>query len=119
MIISNAKKRKINFLAYKIRNVLDLDFPTNLETAIKRLDGTLKYVSKIPEDDFSRVIKTGEETFEIEVVKNLSLEKQRFSIAYELGNLFINMGFLIEEEKWQTFPINLVNYKKRILQVDG
>lgn len=45
--------------------------------------------------------KTGDESFKIVMWSKHNPLRRNFSIAHELGHLFLHMGFLINEEKWK------------------
>ena len=53
-------------------------------------------------DGFSdgKIRKLGEDNFEISVSPFQSNERRNFTIAHELGHLFLNMGFETNDAKW-------------------
>lgn len=101
-IIDNLTSQIISFYNINIPN-------TNIETLVRELGGTIK---KVDASQLSfaegRIQKTGDNQFTITIDQDQSAERQKFTIAHELGHLFLHMGYQIDEEKWknQTTPFN-------------
>lgn len=93
------KREKIHSLAERIHNELKLDIPVDLQIVIRKLKGELKEDSY---DDLvdAKIEKVGD-TFKISVNDKKPKLRNNFSIAHELGHLFLHMGYLINPAKWQ------------------
>jgi Zn-dependent peptidase ImmA (M78 family) len=44
--------------------------------------------------------KTGENSFEIAISPYQSAKRKKFTIAHELGHLFLHMGYLLDPDLW-------------------
>lgn len=101
----NAKKRQeINKLATVVINTLELGFPIPVEDIPSKLGGTLNFEEVLTEEGEKIEAKISKEgnSFQIIINPNRSDRRRRFSIAHELGHLFIHMGYLINEDKWSS-----------------
>lgn len=74
-----------------------IDFKDLIEN---KLNGELKEENFLPEFADARIEKKGD-SFIISVLQNANESRKRFSIAHELGHLFIHMGYKISEETWE------------------
>lgn len=96
----DARRRKeINDFADRLRDALDLRVPVDVELAVERLGGKIAYDETLTYE--AMIAKKGE-TFEIRLSETPVTEaRKKFSIAHELGHLFIHMGYIISREKWE------------------
>ncbi|MED4990110.1 ImmA/IrrE family metallo-endopeptidase [Geobacillus sp. NFOSA3] len=99
------KRKEINKLANNIRSILELEPPVDIERAVKLLNGEI-VEEKLEHGMEAKIIKNTDSdypAFKIyinpEIIGN-NERRKRFSIAHELGHLFLHMGYLINEEKW-------------------
>lgn len=94
--------RSISLFAEVIREALGLDatsFTFDIKKIIKILGGTL--IEKHDLIGYASVEKSGEESFVITVKKSIvGTPMARFSIAHELGHLFLHMGYYTSTQKW-------------------
>jgi Zn-dependent peptidase ImmA (M78 family) len=92
------RRSQINALADRIRETLELSsYPVDVEEAVARLKGQIRDVE--PPDAEAKIRKEGQ-GFVIELTPTSTDERRRFSIAHELGHLFLHMGYLIAPTKW-------------------
>ena len=92
------KRRRINRLALMIHEALELSVPTDLDEAVIKLGGRVsKHPGLEPE---ARIEKIGD-GFHIHLREGLAENRLRFSIAHELGHLFLHMGYLIDAKRWE------------------
>ncbi|MCG8617580.1 MAG: ImmA/IrrE family metallo-endopeptidase [Desulfobacterales bacterium] len=92
-------KRKINILADKVRLALDMKTsPYDPEEAISKLGGSIE-IKDINQDIDAILLKSGNDSFKIHL-NDKSSNRNRFTLAHELGHLFLHMGFIIDREKW-------------------
>lgn len=95
------ERNKINALSDKIRAALEFtEAPYNPEQAVIDLGGVIQY--DITETDFEAYIEKVSGTgFCIHLKPSENVKRERFTIAHELGHLFLHMGYLIDPEKWE------------------
>lgn len=94
-----ARRRQINELAEKLREGLDIRPPIDMKEVAERLGGQVRYVD---EEDlpYEALVEKKDDAFVITLVSSKIRQRQNFSIAHELGHLFIHMGYLINPTKW-------------------
>jgi Zn-dependent peptidase ImmA (M78 family) len=93
------QKREIAVLAEIIRDGLELSTPINVEDAVKRLGGKLVEKESM-EAGMEAMVRRDGERFEIIIQKNKPAVRKRFSVAHELGHLFLHMGYLVNPDLW-------------------
>lgn len=94
------RRNEIGVLADRVREALGLSTPVNVEAAVEMLGGTLKDIGT--GDEPEAYVEKQANSFEIGIHPDVSPKRRRFSIAHELGHLFLHMGFIIDEEKWNS-----------------
>jgi Zn-dependent peptidase ImmA (M78 family) len=99
----NIDRSRINKLADSIREALELVVPPyEPKVAVKKLNGEIFY-DLSAEDIDAYIEKIGDQRFGIHLSKNQFPQRERFTLAHELGHLFLHMGFIIDENKWNIF----------------
>lgn len=93
------RRTEINGLAKTILEGLELQVPVELETAVSRLGGKLRLESQMA-GRMEALIRKSEERFEIVLSDSKPETRRRFSIAHELGHLFLHMGYLLDPDTW-------------------
>lgn len=84
----------------KLREIYSLSSPIDIENFVaNNLKGSIEEVNSLPIEISGRVIKR-EDSFCIQIRKEESLERKRFTIAHEVGHLFFDMGYLTDNKKW-------------------
>lgn len=73
----------------------------NIEEEVNRMGGIVIKDSSLDGFSDGRIRKTGPETFEIAVSPFQTEERKNFTIAHELGHLFLHMGFQTNEVAWR------------------
>lgn len=104
MALTRERRRQIGKLAVAVRGYLGLDegLLFDVDRAVVALNGKLTDVSSwedVLDVHDANVKKIGDDSFEIRVAP-MSGTRRRFSIAHELGHLFLHMGFLVDEDRW-------------------
>lgn len=94
------RKEYIADLSNVIRQTLSLKTPIDLENVVRQLNGALIKDVNI-EGEMEAKIEKKEESFVITINPNVFSKRQRFSVAHELGHLFLHMGYLINPQKWE------------------
>ncbi|PEN00134.1 hypothetical protein CN621_16925 [Bacillus wiedmannii] len=95
------KKEYIATVTKVVRDSLNLSTPIDLESLVEKLGGTLSFTNTIENDKEAKIEKK-EDSFEIYIDKNKSETRKRFSIAHEIGHLFLHMGYLLNPKKWES-----------------
>lgn len=100
-ITMNTTMRKtINDISDIIRNALNIEGPIiDIDAIVRSLNGELREVDSLEEGAEGRIFKNGER-FIIEIPKIVNENRRTFTIAHELGHLFLHMGYLIDQEMW-------------------
>lgn len=102
--MNSTKRDLINAIAIKIRNILNVDTDNfDIETLVEKIDGTLVYNDfSINEAEITKSAEDSSNKFEIMINNNFNSQRIRFSIAHELGHLFLHMKYLINPEEWNS-----------------
>jgi len=97
--MTKQRREAIYSFAEKIREILCPDPIVDLHAmTVDSLGG--KVYEKRLDDDISGKIKKAGESFEITLNSGHSHYRKNFTMAHELGHLFLHMGYLTDEEKW-------------------
>ncbi|MEO5367926.1 MAG: ImmA/IrrE family metallo-endopeptidase [Magnetococcus sp. WYHC-3] len=99
------KRRLIGQLADQVRNELKLGIPVDVHSAVKKVGGSIIIA---PVGDMvceAAARKADNNKFEIRLREGASVERERFSVAHELGHLFLHMGFQTDEGRWEKVPV--------------
>lgn len=102
MALSPEMKNLINNIAKEVLSIYNISVPiNNIDEVVRQMGGTV--IEDPSLDGFSdgKICKTGENQFEIVVSPYQTVERKNFTIAHELGHLFLHMGFLIDDTKWK------------------
>ena len=94
-------KNYINELAQRVIQVYDISIPIkNLEDVVRSMGGQIE--EKIDFDDFcaGTISKEGTNGFRIVIPKTQYPQRKTFTIAHELGHLFLHMGFRTNAFIW-------------------
>jgi Zn-dependent peptidase ImmA (M78 family) len=77
--------------------------PYSPEEAVRLLGGSIEYDTDTKAID-AYIRKTAQNSFEVSVTNDSPHKRNRFSLAHELGHLFLHMGYLINDELWNSIP---------------
>ncbi len=91
------RREQIEKLAESVRASCELAVPVEVDHAVARLNGSIAVVS---ETDYEAKIEKDGDGFKITLAGQQFERRRRFSVAHELGHLFLHMGYLIDETKW-------------------
>ncbi|MDR2518099.1 MAG: ImmA/IrrE family metallo-endopeptidase [Spirochaetaceae bacterium] len=94
-------REKIEEIADSIRTTLGLTYPYDPEKATTLLNGTIKPISIDHKID-AAIKKNGEKGFIIYLNIDEPVLRKRFTVAHELGHLFLHMGYLNDKKKWDS-----------------
>lgn len=98
-----SRREAINELAYNLHDILNLEIPVEIEKIPEALGGELQYVDSLEdgmEAKIERLSSENEKKFRITLQREACEKRRRFSIAHELGHLFIHMKYLIDQKEW-------------------
>lgn len=95
------RRQVIEKLAESIRKNFNIVTPIEIENVVEMLHGELKPIT-FEDSTISGRIQKINDTFEISYNAEHTEARSRFTIAHELGHLFLHMGFIINPEKWNS-----------------
>ena len=102
--MNSTKRRLIGQLADQVRHERGLGIPADVRSAVNELGGE---ILEMAFDDMAyeaAVRKIDNGRFEIRLRDGVGVQRERFSVAHELGHLFIHMGFQTDDLKWNGIP---------------
>lgn len=115
--MNSGTRRQINNIAETIRDVLKVKTPVNnIEEIITRINGTIKRIDILPDDAEGKIYRDGE-SFVIEIPRMDNPLREKFTIAHELGHLFLHMGYLTDKDIWNENE-NKVYLRKEIGEME-
>ncbi|MBR0429701.1 MAG: ImmA/IrrE family metallo-endopeptidase [Lachnospiraceae bacterium] len=98
----------INNVTQRIMDGLEVQTPLeNIDELVERLGGRISSENALIGDTDGKVYKTQDASFVIEISPTQSFERRNFTIAHELGHLFLHMGYLTSPKTWECFPENV------------
>lgn len=96
--MDNSTRRMINSLAEDILSVYNISIPIqDINEIVEKLGGTIQRETSFSD---GAVEKDGE-GFRIILSPFQDEKRERFTIAHELGHLFLHMGYRTNEELWE------------------
>ena len=97
----SAERNYINQIASRLISALHIEIPIiSLEGVVSQLGGKI-VENKALDDAYDGTIKkTSENSFEIAISPYQSERRKKFTIAHELGHLFLHMGYLLDPDLW-------------------
>lgn len=101
--MNSSTKQYINELAQQVINVYDITIPINdLENVVRSMGGEIEERAEF--DDFcdGTIMKSNSDGFRIVIPRNQYPQRKTFTIAHELGHLFLHMGFRTNRELWDS-----------------
>lgn len=96
-------RKYISELAQRVMDVYDIETPIiDMKSIVYRLGGTIE--EKIDFDDLcdGTIQKSGKNNFIIRISPFQNEQRKNFTIAHELGHLFLHMGFMTDRNLWDT-----------------
>lgn len=94
------RRAAIGHLAERIRTALETDGPPyDPEVVAKALGGRIVEDSDLNHE--ATVEKRGERSFLVRIRPDLPEVRRRFTVAHELGHLFLHMGYVVNPARWK------------------
>ena len=104
-------KQYINDLSDWVRNGYCLEIPLlNIEELVNRMGGRL-LIDKSGAYYDGTIRKVGDTEFEIKISSSQGNERKNFTVAHELGHLFIHMGFRTDYMLWNSQGVNDIYHR--------
>jgi Zn-dependent peptidase ImmA (M78 family) len=97
-------KERIGMIADSVRTSLGLTCPYDPEKAVTLLNGIIQ--PSIDHRIDAAIKKNGDNGFIIYLNIYKPAVRERFTIAHELGHLFLHMGYLFDQTKWDLMSNN-------------
>ncbi|MDO4439227.1 MAG: ImmA/IrrE family metallo-endopeptidase [Eubacteriales bacterium] len=111
MALSLEMRNLINEMADEVIKLYDITIPINdIDDVVNRMNGIVKENPELDTFSDGRIMKKGTNSFVIEVSPKQSKERRNFTIAHEIGHLFLHMGFMTNDVKWSN-QINVTYYR--------
>lgn len=100
----DASTRKyINELTQRIIDAYDISTPiSDIESIVHMFGGVIDERIDFDDSCDGTIQKKGEYDFVIAISPFQNPQRKMFTIAHELGHLFLHMGFIIDRNLWQT-----------------
>ncbi len=101
MAINNYLKKLINDLAMEVINLYEISIPiSDIDLVVENMGGRVVENPSMTSISDGKIRKLGDSNFEISVSPFQTEERRNFTIAHELGHLFLHMGFNSNAERW-------------------
>lgn len=102
MALNYKMKELIDAMTQEVINIYDIQIPiTNIDEVVRSMGGTVKEDPTIDSFSDGKIRKSGSDSFIIKVSPYQTEERRNFTIAHELGHLFLHMGFQTNEQRWK------------------
>lgn len=103
MPLSNDEREIINDMALKVRELYNIDDAINdIDEIVRSMSGEIMEDPSINIFSDGNICKNGNGSFIITVSPNQSTARRNFTIAHELGHLFLHMGFETDGDLWKS-----------------
>lgn len=106
----NSKMRElINKLAEDVIETCNINIQDSIENIVNKLGGRVEETSSLSSFD-GAIIKTNDYSFVIRISAFQSETRKRFTVAHEIGHLFLHMGYMIDSSKWEEQKMDVALY---------
>jgi Zn-dependent peptidase ImmA (M78 family) len=99
-------RERIGMIADSVRTSLGLECPYDPKEAVTRLNGVIQNITTMDHRIDAAIKKNGADGFIIYMNSHKPYVRERFTLAHELGHLFLHMGYLLEKTKWDSMSNN-------------
>lgn len=95
-------RKYISVLAQRVMDTYDIKPPiTDMEAVVRKFGGTIRLKEDFDEVCDGTIQKVGDNGFVIAISPFQSEQRKSFTIAHELGHLFLHMGFGTDINLWK------------------
>mgnify|MGYP004500543549 CR=1 FL=1 len=103
-------RKLIDEIANSVRKMYSVPMPiSDISKIVELIGGVVKYDdAELSELSDGYIKKTSAGSFEICVSSKCSLERRNFTVAHEIGHLFLHMGYRTNPELWKSVSDDLV-----------
>ena len=109
LCMNSILRDKINELASTVLRCYEITPPiTDIAKEVEKLGGEVKEDCSLGVFSDGKIEKQGD-SFSISVPTNQSNARKNFTIAHELGHLFLHMGYKIDRELWESTENKVYN----------
>ncbi len=102
--MTSQRRRQINTLADVIRDACEVKVPASqedLQKMVALLGGSFETKAAFEvEAMIEKTSSASNDSFAITLSEDFMPTRRKFSMAHELGHLFLHMGFLTDPERW-------------------
>lgn len=102
MALNQELRDLIDEIAEAVRLRFDVNTPVDIDEVVKQMGGRIIPDPNLDQFADGKIRKIGDEEFEIRVSPYQSIKRRKFTIAHELGHLFLHMGFMTNPEVWKS-----------------
>ncbi len=100
MSLTYEMRNLIDELTQDIVDVYNITIPiSDIDDVVREIGGVVKENDRLSEYSDGCIRKDGE-SFEIVVSQQQPKNRRNFTVAHELGHLFLHMGYKIDPDKW-------------------
>lgn len=109
-VIDTNTRNLIDEIANSVRKMYSVPMPiSDISKIVELIGGVVKYDdAELSELSDGYIKKTSAGSFEICVSSKCSLERRNFTVAHEIGHLFLHMGYRTNPELWKSVSNDLV-----------
>lgn len=101
------RRAEINAFADSVREIMGLNVPVDVEKMVKQLGGVIDYSNDLPvgaEAKIERIENSFKITLQEPSERSTKETRKRFTIAHEIGHLFLHMRYIIDPNYWSKVP---------------
>lgn len=108
--MNSQRRRAIREFAENVRTKLQLRVPVDVDDAVTKLGGVVRIEDETDPEALVRALgPNNEHKFEVVISNQVAVGRHRFSVAHEIGHLFLHMGFMTS--KWNESDV----YKDNVM----
>lgn len=96
-----ATRNYISDLAQQVINAYGISIPVDIENLVRVMGGNIREEVRFDDWCDGTIMKNGDNSFQIVVSPFQNAQRKKFTIAHELGHLFLHMGFRTNKEIWE------------------
>lgn len=101
--MNNTTREYINKVADLVRDYYQIRTPIeDMISVVEKIGGRICEENDFDNSYDGSIKKSGENSFLIRISRNQNEQRKNFTIAHELGHLFLHMGYRTNEEVWES-----------------